>query len=461
MRFCPLLGGALVLGWLGEGCLAQQLNLPGIGELGDKPRGGRVFPVRTRRMQPPPSPPPQVSLYFGAGCFWHVQHELVEHETGRISRSGAAITAMAGYAGGTGEDSTGLVCYHNDKNLADYAALGHTEVVEVTIPAEAVESFAQKYFALFKNGIRADPQDKGGQYRSAIGLPGGVRSDHYAAIESALASSGQPLTLREGKGDEGDTLKDKVVFVYDSSDFSFSQGELYHQFHDDFQDAPYGREYNSMLTLLFKENMISATGCPPPKAGMLKRFPRPEYDQIFTIDDEPLGGLEVDAPSAAQESAEAPAEESAQESARIDSTGHQLAVGAAMGLGGATLAWLVCRHLRHTPSPLPDRHPDTPSLNTPSLNTPSPSLNTPSLNTPSLNTPSLNTPPQHPQHLPLLTPQGEDAARGEPPKAPARRGALRGAQDAGGAAWWARQSGRCWSLDLRSVCSLRGGSHVR
>lgn len=31
---------------------AQQLNVPGLGEIGDKPRGG-IFPARARRTPPP------------------------------------------------------------------------------------------------------------------------------------------------------------------------------------------------------------------------------------------------------------------------------------------------------------------------------------------------------------------------------------------------------------------------
>ena len=41
-----------------------------------------------------------VKLYFGAGCFWHVQHEFVGEEMSTLKRSGAQITAVSGYAGG-------------------------------------------------------------------------------------------------------------------------------------------------------------------------------------------------------------------------------------------------------------------------------------------------------------------------------------------------------------------------
>ena len=41
-----------------------------------------------------------VKIYFGAGCFWHVQHEFVLEEVASLDRKGEAITAVAGYAGG-------------------------------------------------------------------------------------------------------------------------------------------------------------------------------------------------------------------------------------------------------------------------------------------------------------------------------------------------------------------------
>lgn len=52
-------------------------------------------------------------VYVGAGCFWHVQHEMVLAERELLGRSRDSFTSVAGYAGGTrvGKDET--VCYHN------------------------------------------------------------------------------------------------------------------------------------------------------------------------------------------------------------------------------------------------------------------------------------------------------------------------------------------------------------
>ena len=71
-----------------------------------------------------------VKVYFGAGCFWHVQHEFVLKEAAELGRSGAAFSAVTGYAGGTGTER-GLVCYHNGRGVSDYGRLGHAEAVQV------------------------------------------------------------------------------------------------------------------------------------------------------------------------------------------------------------------------------------------------------------------------------------------------------------------------------------------
>lgn len=71
-----------------------------------------------------------IKVYFGAGCYWHVQHEFVLKEAAELGRSGAAFSAVTGYAGGTGTER-GLVCYHNGRGVSDYGRLGHAEAVQV------------------------------------------------------------------------------------------------------------------------------------------------------------------------------------------------------------------------------------------------------------------------------------------------------------------------------------------
>jgi hypothetical protein len=66
----------------------------------------------------------EVEIYFGCGCFWHVQHEFVEAERTILGRSDMELTAFTGYAGGNAGSDKGKVCYHNALQVADYGKLG-------------------------------------------------------------------------------------------------------------------------------------------------------------------------------------------------------------------------------------------------------------------------------------------------------------------------------------------------
>ena len=66
-----------------------------------------------------------VPVYFGVGCFWHVQHEFVTAEQKILSRSNNQLTSAAGYAGGSKVFQSGgkvndIVCYHNLQGQGDY-----------------------------------------------------------------------------------------------------------------------------------------------------------------------------------------------------------------------------------------------------------------------------------------------------------------------------------------------------
>ena len=203
----------------------------------------------------------QQQVYFGVGCFWHVQHEFVEAERSILSRSDSDLTAYAGYAGGksTGKDSNnptnknGVVCYHNMMGIGDYGGLGHGEVVKLDIPTNTIGQFADTYFSLYgKDSERPDKGDRGGEYRSLIGLPGGINSPLMKDIQSSLDRSGKKLKLVEGNGNDKDTLGKGIVYVMDTGDSSggsggypFYPGELYHQFHDGFMPGEqYPQSYN-------------------------------------------------------------------------------------------------------------------------------------------------------------------------------------------------------------------------
>ena len=209
-------------------------------------------------------------VYFGVGCFWHVQHEFVSAERKILNRENSEISAAAGYAGSTalGKNSNnptskGTVCYHNLMGVADYGKLGYGEVVGLDIPKTDanIRQFAKEYFALFVKGDRPDLGDRGPEYRALLGLPGGKTSAFYPILEQEAANAG--ITLEAGKGSDPDTSGKKKVFVMDSNEYKFMQAEIYHQFHDGFMpNEQYPQTYNSMMNSAFKDGRIVSTGCP-------------------------------------------------------------------------------------------------------------------------------------------------------------------------------------------------------
>uniref|UniRef100_A0A7S4NE84 Peptide-methionine (S)-S-oxide reductase n=2 Tax=Odontella aurita TaxID=265563 RepID=A0A7S4NE84_9STRA len=153
------------------------------------------------------------------------------------------------------------VCYHNLQFVADYGKLGHGEVVGMTIPESSIGDFAKEYFSYFApNGERVDPGDRGGEYRSLIGLPGGTSHPEYSKVEEAASAKG--MRLEPGKGNDPDTFGKKLVYVYDTAKYPFYQGEVYHQFHNDFQSPPYGKAYNKLADMAFDDGRLGVTGCP-------------------------------------------------------------------------------------------------------------------------------------------------------------------------------------------------------
>jgi len=167
-------------------------------------------------------------MYIGAGCFWHVQKVVNMAEEMVLGRSGTDITGFTGYAGG--RDSKGDICYTN------YGGKGQTEVVVFRVPRERVSEFAKALWSgLFENGERQDGVNRGGEYRAALGLPGGASGDaELLEIWDRAQGGGPPVgaALEPGAGDEEDTYGKRKVYVYDSTAFPFHQAELYHQFHD-------------------------------------------------------------------------------------------------------------------------------------------------------------------------------------------------------------------------------------
>jgi hypothetical protein len=112
--------------------------------------------------------PNGTAVYFGNGCFWERQWAYVVVEREELHRSVDQVSAVTGYAGGQSAP-TDTVCYHTDSPATDYEALGHAEVVRVTLDppraAEQLAALADDFFGSFTGDVgqraRPDPMDRG------------------------------------------------------------------------------------------------------------------------------------------------------------------------------------------------------------------------------------------------------------------------------------------------------------
>lgn len=204
-----------------------------------------------------------IDVYFGCGCFWHVQHEFVEAERKILGRSDLELTARAGYAGGNSGAKNGKVCYHNALSISDYGSLGHAEVVSLKIPPSKFQDFVIEYCNLFsEQGYRPDQfGDKGLEYRNLVGVPGGVDGSYTKKLVDASIAAGDKLNFARGKGDDADQRA--LVWVMDSSKYPFYVAEQYHQFHDGFNFGEnYPNSYNNLANKLNKDGKLGKSDCP-------------------------------------------------------------------------------------------------------------------------------------------------------------------------------------------------------
>lgn len=204
-----------------------------------------------------------IEVYFGCGCFWHVQHEFVMAEKKLLNRSDEDITARSGYAGGNSGAKDGKVCYHNAAQVSDYGSLGHAEVVRLVIPPSSFERFAEEYFNLFDDkGDRPDQfGDRGLEYRNLVGVPGGVQSKYAKLLVETSMKSGDKLDFAKGKGNDPDARA--LAFIMDTKDYPFYVGEQYHQFHDGFNIGEnYPNSYNNLAGRLAKQGTLGVSQCP-------------------------------------------------------------------------------------------------------------------------------------------------------------------------------------------------------
>lgn len=217
-----------------------------------------------------------IQVFFGSGCFWERQYayawdmELNGTLAGNsrlFGRNMDTVTAVAGYAGSKRTGIGGLVCYHGAADDNDYGLLGMAEAVQVEL-SEGQEvaqytALVENFFQAYTQGGRPDPGDQGSEYRSMVGLPGGVNGTLFHIVVNANKRLAVPdqLLLKEGAGEEQDAVG--VAWVYDSNLFPFHRAEQYHQFHSNFAPPDYGPDY---LDTLWKRQIalgrINSTGCP-------------------------------------------------------------------------------------------------------------------------------------------------------------------------------------------------------
>ena len=108
-------------------------------------------------------------------------------------------------------------------------AASHAEAVGMRIPASKFGLVAEEYCKLFsKEGLRPDQLgDRGTEYRNVVGIPGGVNSALAKELVAASVKQGDKLDFAAGKGDDAD--RRGLVWIYDTAQYPFYLGEVYHR----------------------------------------------------------------------------------------------------------------------------------------------------------------------------------------------------------------------------------------
>ena len=190
------------------------------------------------------------------------------------------FSAKVGYAGGTAP-SSGPVCYHTGDSR-DYSLIGMAEATRIVLDEKdaipQMKALAKDFFDSFRGAAgqrtRPDPGDQGPMYRSMAGLPGGISpsSPLYAAF---AAENTHGMSLKPGQGSDQDEVN--TVWVYDSDQYPFFEGEVYHQAHCDFSMSsgmPYPKAYTQDVWNQhqadggYYANLWSPTGCPESHGGI-------------------------------------------------------------------------------------------------------------------------------------------------------------------------------------------------
>jgi len=186
---------------------------------------------------------------------------LVQFEQMALGRANATVTSVAAYAGSA--HTPPRLCYHNDGGIDVYSDLGAAEVVTLRLPAENVTAAAKAYFETFIEidagvYVRPDTMDVGAEYRSLIGIPGGIDGELFPLI---AAGNEHQMRLVPGNGSENDTFATNNVYIMDSTLFPARHAEVCLQFHDD-PNAVYSPSYHALSEALQSSGRLFGVGCP-------------------------------------------------------------------------------------------------------------------------------------------------------------------------------------------------------
>lgn len=202
----------------------------------------------------------EISIYFGTGNFWHLQHEFVYKEgSSSLSRRQSDITSVNGFAGGTKVGDLDRLCYSNFLNSPQYSKLMHGEVTQLLLPKDSLTEFATLFF---QEVSQRKNIERSSEFRPQIGLRKGLKSELWPLIAAANVNG---TKIEKGEGDEtGSTAPDspEIVYVYDSRFFPFRPAETYNQFKQDPIDKSFDADYKTLNPILKGIGTIASNGCP-------------------------------------------------------------------------------------------------------------------------------------------------------------------------------------------------------
>eukprot|EP00913_Durusdinium_trenchii_P004494 g4173.t1 len=177
-------------------------------------------------------------VYFGNGPFAHLQHDFanLELEKRVFKRNLSQVTSLAGYAG-------------SEPRVGGFLDIG---------TGYLVSHFLKTFHGPEGARDRPQPEQKGLQFRSCIGIPGGREGTLFSTIQRENANFS--MDLRVGGGKDPDAFN--VIWIYDTTSFPFLRAEQYLQFVRDSDDDDDKKYHGCLRNLQLHQGVIEPTGCP-------------------------------------------------------------------------------------------------------------------------------------------------------------------------------------------------------